>query len=286
NMTDAIKKLRKLATFRIKESGALGISVVDKSPQKSCDMVNYFLSELEKMNIDLNVEKARNNRIFIEERYKQNKKELTEAEERYRQFQEIHNVISLPEQTVVAIEAAAYLSTEIYRLEIELGTKERILGKNHSEILSLKSELSEYRKKLHKLFEESENPVKSSDPDDKEKLFIPFSKAPEVAIEYIRTKRELEIQNNIFEMLTTLYEQAKIEEAKDTPTIQVLDRAVPPEKKYKPKRALMITVWSGIALIFSIIVAFLFDYMERISSADNRNFEKMNRLKRLLFKKQ
>jgi len=282
NMTDAIKRLRTFAKFRIKESGAISISVVDKFPPKASEMANYLVNELERMNIELNIEKARNNRIFIEERYKQNKKELAEAEEKYREFQKTYNVISLPEQTEAAIIAAANLCAEIYQIEIELGIKEKTFGRNHSEIRALESELNEYRKNLRRLFEESENPVKAGDED---KLFIPFSKAPEVGIEFIRIKRELEVQNSIFEMLTTLYEQAKIEEAKDTPTIQVLDKAIPPEKKYKPRRALMVTVWSGIALVFSVVLAFLFDYMEKVSSASNKNSEKVHKLKRLLFKK-
>jgi len=194
NITDTIKKLRKRATFRIKESGAISISVVDKSPQKGSDIANFFLNELEKMNVELNIEKARNNRIFIEERYNQNKKELKESEENYRVFQKTHNVISLLEQTEVAIEAAATLSAEIYRLDIELGIKEKTLSKNHSEILALKSELNQYRKKLHNLFERSENPLKTGNTGDEDKLFIPFSKTPDVGIEFIRVKRELEIQ--------------------------------------------------------------------------------------------
>ena len=282
NMTDAIKRLRTFVKFRIKESGAISISVVDKFPPRASEMANFLVNELGKMNIELNIEKARNNRIFIEERYKQNKKELAEAEEKYREFQKRYNVISLPEQTEAAIIAAANLSAEIYQIEIELGIKEKTFGRNHSEIRALESELNEYRKNLRRLFEESENPVKAGDED---KLFIPFSKAPEVGIEFIRIKRELEVQNSIFEMLTTLYEQAKIEEAKDTPTIQVLDKAIPPEKKYKPRRALMVTVWSGIALVFSVMLAFLFDYMEKVSSASNKNSEKVNRLKMSLFKK-
>ncbi|MFC1562506.1 GumC family protein [candidate division KSB1 bacterium] len=271
NMTEAIKELRDFITFQIEESGAISIFAVDKSRKKASEMANYLISELEKMNVELNIENARNNRIFIEDRYNQNKKELAEAEEKYREFQKTHNVISLPEQIEAAIVAAANLSSEISQREIELGIKEKRFGKNHSEILSLKSELSEYKKKLNKLFIESENPSKS---DAENRLYIPFSKTSEIGIEFIRIERELEIQNSIFEMLTTLYEQAKIEEAQDTPTIQVLDKAIPPEKKYKPKRMLLVAIWSGVALILSIILAFLFDYMERASSTGKKTLKR------------
>ena len=110
-------------------------------------------------------------------------------------------------------------------------------------------------------------------------------KAPEIGVEYIRLKRDVEIQNKIFELLTTLYEQAKIEEAKDTPTIQILDRAVPPEKKYKPRRMILVVVWTSAALIFSIILAFIFNFIERVSHADNKDYEKAFKLRKLLFKK-
>ncbi|MCK4966328.1 hypothetical protein KAS50_04815 [bacterium] len=285
NITDTIKRLRKYTTFKIQESDAISFTVIDKSPQKASDMANYFLSEMEKMNIELNIEKARNNRIFVEERYKQNKIDLRNAEEKLKEFMNTHNVVSLPEQTEAAIQAAAELGAEVYRIEIELGIKEKTLGRNHSTISSLKTELKEYQKKLDRLFDESENPAKKEISGDITNLFIPFSKAPEIGVEYIRLKRDVGIQNKIFELLTTLYEQAKIEEAKDTPTIQILDRAVPPEKKYKPRRMILVVFWTSAAVIFSIILAFIFNFIERVSHADNKDYEKAFKLRKLLFKK-
>ena len=71
------------------------------------------------------------------------------------------------------------------------------------------------------------------------RLFIPLNEAPDLGLNYIRHYREVSLQQKILEFLLPQYEQAKIQEAKDTPTVQVLDKAVTPVKRKKPKRRLL-----------------------------------------------
>ena len=93
---------------------------------------------------------------------------------------------------------------------------------------------------------------------NKNNVFPLLSDIPELSIQLYRLKREVEIQNNLFTFLTQQYEEAKIQEAKNTPTIQILDIAVTPQEKYKPMRVLII-VFAGIfSFLFSSIVVLIY----------------------------
>jgi uncharacterized protein involved in exopolysaccharide biosynthesis len=101
--------------------------------------------------------------------------------------------------------------------------------------------------------------MKAGDMTDKSgfKIFAPFDKAPEIGIEYLRQYRELELQGKILELILPLYEEAKIEEQRDTPAVIALDSAVPAVKHAKPKR-LTFTLLLTLASVFVSIVVSLF----------------------------
>ena len=90
-------------------------------------------------------------------------------------------------------------------------------------------------------------------------IFHSFSDIPELGTQLLRLKRELSIQNTLFTFLTQQYEEAKIQEARNTPTVQVLDIAVEPENKYKPFRVLIVLFSFIFSIIFSSSIAFSLD---------------------------
>nr|MBC8490743.1 hypothetical protein [Bacteroidota bacterium] len=91
---------------------------------------------------------------------------------------------------------------------------------------------------------------------DQDKLFPVFSEVPELGVQLLRMKRDVEIQNTLFTFLTQQYEEAKIQEARDTPTVQVLDKAIRPEKRAKPKRKLIVLGLFFLSTFVSVIFVF------------------------------
>ena len=102
-------------------------------------------------------------------------------------------------------------------------------------------------------------------------MFIPLGIVPEVGLQYARLFRELKLQETLMEFLLPQYEQAKIQEAKDTPTVQVLDKAVPPDLRAKPKRAIMVIMVGFISFIFCAIFVFTLEYYNRMKNDENEN---------------
>lgn len=247
----AIKKLRGNTDFEIDENGVLVINVYDEDRQRAADMANYFIEVLNEINIKLNTEEARNNRIIIERRYLQNLADLKAAEDTLKKFQQKYGIYYLPEQTKAAVEAAAELEARIMAEEIKLGILQRQLGEDASEVKVVKIQIEEMRKKLNQM-KEGNNGAKNE-----MSLFVPFKDVPELGLQYLRLYRNYEIQNKLLELIVPLYEQAKIEEQKNVPIVQVLDYAVPPERKARPFRTLIVLSVFASALALFVMIAFL-----------------------------
>lgn len=207
------------------------------------DICNYMAQELDSLNTQLKTEQARFNRLFIEERYMQNKEDLRIAEEKMREFQKKYNMVALTEQTSATISAAATVQAQIIADEVKIQTMLSSLNADNPELRSLQKEVETLNEKLVDL-EEGRNISE---------IFPGFKSVPDLGIAYGRLMREIEIQNTIFTFLTQQYEEAKIQEAKDTPTVQVLDPAVSPDKKARPRRSLFVLFWVTTVMLGSII---------------------------------
>lgn len=268
----AVKALRKNVEIRIEKEGIISVSVLDNDRQRVAAMANAFAEYLDSLNVELNIEKARNNRIFIERRFDQNKEDLRRAEEELKAFQEKYGAIALPEQTAAAIKGAAELQAKIMLTEVELRLMEKYLAPTHDEVVRKRNELAELRKKLNEMKYGSGS---VADGKVNEDLFIPFIEVPQVGLDYARRFRELEVQKTLYQLLIQQYEQAKIQEAKDVPTVQVLDKAIPPLRKAKPKR-LTIVLLSGISATF-IFIFFIFasERLRLLQHEDPQRYQKI-----------
>ena len=97
-------------------------------------------------------------------------------------------------------------------------------------------------------------------------------------MELARLVREVKIQSAVFELLTNQYEQYKIQETRDTPTIQVLDQAFPPERKSKPKRAFLVGVAGILSLVTSVVFVFGLEYFKKSKEKNPEEFERIQTL--------
>ncbi len=260
NMDKALNALSNSTSFEVLEEGTINISVnlktkyfhKDKNEETIkilCrDMVAYFIEQLDLINKSLKTEKASFHRKFIEQRYQSNLDDLQIAEDSLRIFQEKYKMIALPEQTSAIIEAASALKAQILSNEVKLGVMMGALNNNHPDIVNIKKENVELNKKMSEL-EYGENILNYKQSN----LFPSLSNVPDLGIKLIRLKREVEIQNSLFVFLTQQYEEAKIKEAKDTPTVQVLDHPKIPYLKSAPKRLSILLICVSIMMFLNIL---------------------------------
>jgi tyrosine-protein kinase Etk/Wzc len=227
SLEKAIKELRDNATFDVTEDDNITVDVLDKDPARAAEMANYFVQVLNTMSIDLATREARSNREFIEKRLQQVKDKLHSSEEALKIFQEKSGLMITPEQSS-GVSALAELYAEKTKKEIEIGIVEQTVSADNAILQQLKRELNEFDKKLGAF--------------------------PQKGLETFRLFRDVLTQEKMLEFLIPLYEQAKINEQKDVPVLLVLDKAVQPEKKFKPKRTVIVATSAGLSLMFSFLV--------------------------------
>ena len=127
-----------------------------------------------------------------------------------------------------------------------------------AEILS--TQVKELRRGCGSLKKEKINPDNPSQKD----IFIPTAKIPNLSLQYVRLLRDAKVQQTLYELLTQQYEMARIQEAKDTPTVQVLDEAKVPEKKIKPRKRQIVMLSTITAAFFGVFIAFFMEYINRV----------------------
>jgi len=248
---NTLKELDANISFKDNKNGTITISAMYKEQaEKAAEMAQYIVAMMDSINRQLATESARNQRIFIERKYMQAQDELALAEATLNAFQKRYKVAEIKDQVRASLEASAQLEASAITSEVEYNVLKDALGENHPQVLQAKSKVQEMRRQV-KRFEQG---GLNSD------IIIPFEKMPDVGMEYMRLYRNLLLQTKIVEFLTMQYEQAKIQEAKDTPMLLVLDKARVPEWKAKPKRLLIIL--GGMLIGFFVSMAIIFFHLE------------------------
>ncbi|MBW6511766.1 MAG: lipopolysaccharide biosynthesis protein [Desulfuromonadaceae bacterium] len=256
-------KLSKLVDVSLgKKDGMIAVSVEDEKPERAADIANAFVEELQKLNLQLNLNSAGRQRVFLEQRLKLVKAELVKAEEALRDFQIANKAIKIDAQATATIEAFGRIKGEIASKEVELGVAQSFQTEQNFEVKALRESIAALKEQLRRLEQSPDGKKVSGD------VFIATADVPEIGLQYARLLRDFKIQETLFELLTRQYEMAKIEESKNTSTIQVLDQAVPPDRKSKPKRALMVLAVTFVAGFMAVLFAFIREYGGRMSADD------------------
>lgn len=207
---------------------------------------------------------AKRNRLFIEEQVNIAKKNLQMAEDEFREFQEKYNAVAIDKQMEESIKLYAELVGMLSEREVKLGVLKKITTPDNPEAIALEHEIREIKRKLKELEEgQKKADLKGYVLDPTKKIIIPIENVPNLAIEYIRRRRELEIQNEIYKVLLTSLEKAKIEEAKEDVSFQVIDYAYPPRYRFKPKRKLIVAVAFTSSLLLGIFLALLIESIDK-----------------------
>jgi tyrosine-protein kinase Etk/Wzc len=248
-MDDTRKELAGLSTISTgKKDGMISISVNDKNPQFAADLANGFVDELAKLTQTMALTEASKRRLFFEKQLNEAKDQLAAAELALRSTQEKTGLIQPEAQVHAIVTNLAQLKATIAAKEVQIKAMRTFATGQNPELLRTEEELRELNAQLSKL--EKSQAGKSGE------FMVPTGKIPESGLEYVRSLRNVKYYETIFELLAKQFELAKIDEAKDSGVIQMLDKAVAPERKSKPNRSFFTMVGILVGLMLGIILAF------------------------------
>lgn len=247
---DAVKYFREnmLEITKDKIAGTMEIGIYDIDPKRAQEIAEFMISQLNKINTEMNVQNARSNREFVEARYNLLLKDLKNAEDSLKLFQERYGLA--PDISIkAASQAEIQLETEIKSEEIKLDLLKKILNPEEAEVKLQEEKILALKKQL----KEIQNQPYSY--DSKLNLYG----TPDIVMGFLRLQKQIEIQNKIQAFLLPLYEQAKIEEKKETPTVITLDYPNFPEKKSKPQRVKTIAMVLFFSFVTSSVIVAMYD---------------------------
>jgi len=248
--------------------GFIEVRVEDRDKQRAADLANAFMEFLDGYHRLTSVERATRTRIYVETALEENGQRLDEATEELKSFQKQHMAIDLTEQTRVTVEAVAELETERTRLELEKGVLEGFSAPGEMRMRQIDAELGALEDKLGWVTGATKSDADAADGDNAGAV-IPLSNIPDLAYRLADLTREVMVLEKVRVYLGSQLEDARIQETRDLEVVQVLDRAVPPVKKSRPRRSLIVILTTGLVFLASIGVSFLADsLLEYYARAD------------------
>jgi uncharacterized protein involved in exopolysaccharide biosynthesis len=239
------------------KDGLITISVDDEDPKRAAAIANAYVEELDRLSQSLAVTEAAQRRLFFERQLKQAKDDLSKAEVALKVTQEKTGLIKLDDQGRAIIEAVATLRGQISAKEVELQAMRTFTTEKNPDYIRAQQQLSGLRTELGKLERAQISGVGD--------ILLSTRQVPEAGLEYVRKYRDVKYQETIFELLAKQFEAAKIDEAKEAGIIQIVDPAIAPDRKSRPKRALIVIATTLLAAMVAVFWAFVREARARIS---------------------
>jgi uncharacterized protein involved in exopolysaccharide biosynthesis len=246
-MDDARKALEKHTSISVdRKSQIITITVTDKSPQRAAAMGQAYVEELNRLVAALSTSSARRERIFLEGRLITVNEDLEAAEKDFSQFASKNTAIDVKEQGKAMVEAAASLQGQLIAAKAQYEGLRQIYTDNNTRVRTVKARIDELQHELEKLGGKNESATNVAD-QSSDSMYPSIRKLPLLGVRYADLYRRTKIQEAVLETLTKEYELAKVQEAKEIPTVKVLDVANIPDKKSFPPRLLIMFLGTFLA---------------------------------------
>jgi tyrosine-protein kinase Etk/Wzc len=272
-LSDARKSLENHTSIESNiKDGLIRIEIEDRDPKRASDMANAYVDEYQKFSQHLAIGEAGQRRLFFEHQLVGAKNDLAGAEEALKASQQKSGMIQLDSQAKALIESVAALRAEITAKEVEISSLSLSETSNNPDIRMAREQLAALQSQLRRI-----GGTQSGEDSD---LIVPRGKIPQAGMDYVRKLRDVKYNEMIFEILAKQFEVAKIDEAREGAIIQVVDAAVPPDKKSFPKISLIVPAATLIWFVLAIS-GILFLQGIRRASRRPEDYRKLQAFKRI-----
>ena len=269
-MEDARKDLAEHTDISVeRKSQIISVTVTDWSPQWAASMSQAYVEELNRLVAELSTSSARRERIFLEGRLQAVNQDLAAAEKEFSQFASKNTAIDIKEQGRAMVVAAATLQGQLIAAQSQYEGLRQIYTDNNVSVKTVKARIDELERQLEKLGGKGESTTTvSAQPG--ESMYPSIRKLPLLGVTYADLYRQTMIQEVVLETLTKEYELAKVQEAKEIPTVKVLDAPVVPDKKSFPPRLVIIFLGTFLALAMAAVWVFGSEMWQQTDASNPR----------------
>ena len=242
--SDLYRALEDVTNITSGKEGIITIQVDDKDPKFAADLANAYVDELLTLTSVLALNEASQRRLFFERQFALAKDNLSKVEITARQALESGGLVKVDDQGRSMLENSARLRAQITVKEVQIGAMRTFAADRNPELQLARQELESMKRELARI--EGVGGIKLST----------TGKSGQ-GTESLRLLRDVKYHEVIFELLAKQYEMAKIDEAKESSVVQILDKAIEPDRRSKPRRTVFVLIWAMAALLFAIVLAFI-----------------------------
>lgn len=226
------------------KDGLITIKVEDRDPKRAAEMANGWVDEFRKLSESLAMTEAARRRLFFEQQLQPAKENLATAEEAMRKTQQATGVLQIDSQARALIESVAILRGQVAAKEVQIEGMRSFAAEDNPDLILAKQELAALQKQLDQLA--------GSHRDTGSDLVLSKGRVTGSEVEYLRRYRDLKYNETVYELLVKGLEVAKLDEAKEGEIVQVVDTAVPPDKKSSPHRTIIVIVSTMLAFFVAV----------------------------------
>jgi uncharacterized protein involved in exopolysaccharide biosynthesis len=270
--SDARKKFEKISDIdNGAKTGLIAISVTDSDPNRAAEMANAYVEEFKRLSATLAISEASQRRLFFEQQLAQAKDNLATAEEDLKKTEQKTGLVQLDAQTRATIELLADLRGQIAAKQVQISAMRSFATGENPDLQIAEQQLAGLRAQEQRMGAASEGATNA---------LVPKGNMQEAGIEYIRKLRDVKYFETIFDLLARQYEVAKVDEARQGAVVQIVDRAVVPDKKSSPQRTLIVLGSVVLGLFFGVVWAFSKEGLIRLSNnpAEHTRMEELKGL--------
>jgi uncharacterized protein involved in exopolysaccharide biosynthesis len=233
-----------------RKSGIITLAVSDRSPDRAAALANAYIEALNRMVADLNTSSAHRERIFLEARLQAVQQDLEIAEKDFSQFASKNTAINIPEQGKAMVGAVATLQGQLIAAQSELEGLRQIYTDNNLRVRAVRGRVAELQRQLERMGGKREGDASDTEANA---IYPSVRKLPLLGVTYADLYRKTKVQEAVFETLTQQYELAKVAEARETPSVKILDAASVPEKASYPPRLLIICLGALLSGVVAVV---------------------------------
>jgi uncharacterized protein involved in exopolysaccharide biosynthesis len=252
----ARKTLGSRSDIVAEKEGLISISVTDRDPRRAADLTNAYVDELHELNGNLAMTEAGQRRVFYQQQLDAEREALTQAEVALKQVQEKSGLVQPDAQGRAIVSAVADMRAQVAIHEVQLQAMRTYATESNPDVKRAQQELAGLRAQLAKL-ERNTGELGNGN------LQVPTRQLPAVELEYLRQLRDVKYHEALYDFLGKQLEASRIDEAKDAILVQVVDKAVIPERKSSPRRALIVLVTAVVAFVLSCLGVLLMETLRR-----------------------
>ncbi|HEY1803072.1 MAG TPA: GNVR domain-containing protein [Terracidiphilus sp.] len=255
--TDNLEDARRSLTGATKieeerKSGIITISVSASNPVLAANMARGYVEELDRVVTDDSTSAARRERIFLEERVKEVKRQLDDSAKQLSQFSSKSGAIDISSQTKSMVEEGLRLQAELIEGRSQLAALRQTYSEDNSRVRALEAHNTELQRELDKMGGAAGGSGTNASPN--ESPYPTADELPALGLTYYDLERKMRVEEALWEALTRQYESAKVEEAEEIPTVRILDVANVPSRKSGPSRRLIVEVGALLSLVLACTV--------------------------------